>query len=137
MSDLILLPEAVAELDALYETDEDAAALIDVLLESLWDDSDTLELLCRPRNHFTHEPPFECKRYGAMQSIGKNIYTIKVRDLAGALLPYRVLIGFHAQIDAYYVLAIANRKNAYDTNDQLFQTVLERYGRAGIPDYPT
>lgn len=136
MVNLILVKEAEDELDALYDIDEAAAALIDFLLERLLDDDDMLDRLCSPKNHYTYTPPFEIKRYGEMQNLGKNIYTLKIRDEQGALLPYRVLIGYHAQINTYYVLSVPNRDIAYDTTDKVFQDVLDRYGSAGIPDYP-
>lgn len=136
MIGFVPLPEAFDELDRLYDIDEAAAALIDVLFEKLDGDADMLDRLCQPNNHYTYTPPFEIKRYAEMQRRGKNIYTLKVRDDQGALLPYRVLIGYHAQINTYYVLAVIQREIAYDTTDPVFRIVLERYGQCGIPDYP-
>lgn len=136
MTGFAALQEAYDELDALYEVDEAAAALIDVLLETLADDVDMLDRLCQPNNHYTYTPPFEIKRYAEMQRRGKNIYILKVRDEQGALLPYRVLIGYHAQIDIYYVLSVLQREIAYVTTDPAFCNVMRRYEQAGIPTYP-
>lgn len=135
MTGFIPLPEAFDEIDAIYDIDENAAALIDVLLEALAEDDKMLDLLCLPNNHYRYTPPFEIKKYEEMQRRGKNIYTLKVRDERGALLPYRVLIGYHAQIDTYYVLSVLQREIAYEKTDPVFCKVLERYGQAGIPDY--
>jgi hypothetical protein len=52
MAKLIPLQEALDELDSLYDIDEAAAALFDVLLESLNDDADMLSQLFKPANHF-------------------------------------------------------------------------------------
>lgn len=136
MAGLIPLQGAYDDLDAIYEIDEAAAAQFDVLLEHLADDPDMLDRLFRPANHYQYAPPFEVKLYGEMQKRGKNIYAIRVLDEDGALLPYRALMGFHAQIDTYYLLAVLQREIAYDTTDPAFCTVMERYEQAGIPTYP-
>jgi len=136
MPSFIPLQAAYHELDALYELDEDGAALIDVLFEALSDDAQMLARLCQPDDHYTYTPPFEIKRFAAMQRLGKNIYTLKVRDVQGGLLPYRVLMGYHAQIDTYFVLAVLPREIAYDKTDPNFRRVMERYEQAGIPTYP-
>lgn len=136
MAELIPLQEAYDELDAIYEIDAAAAAQFDVLLEHLADDTDMLERLFRPANHYKYTPPFEIKIYGEMQKRGKNIFTIRVLDEDGALLPYRALMGYHAQIDTYYLLAVLQREIAYDTTDPAFRAVVERYEQAGIPTYP-
>ncbi len=135
MTGFILLQEACDEIDALYEADEAAAAMFDVLLEVLADDPEMLARLCLPNNHYTYTPPFEVKRYMDMQRRGKNIFTLKVRNEQGALLPYRMLIGYHAQIDTYYVLAVLHREIAYVTTDPIFTHVMARYEQAGIPTY--
>lgn len=135
MAELYVCPEADEELDALYETDEDAAALIEVLLEQLWEDERMLEMLCRPVDHFMHKPHYEVKRFVLMHKAGKNIYSVKLWSEEGSLYPYRVLIGFNAQEDSFHVLAIAPRKIAYEHTDPLFKSILDRYDAAGIPTY--
>ncbi len=137
MADLIATSEAYAEIDALYEVDEDAADLFEILLETLADDPSMLGRLFRPANHFMYTPPFEIKRFGELQDIGKNIYIIKVRHPEeGHLLPYRLLLGYHSQIDTFYVLTLIDREINYDVSDPNIVTALERYERCGIPDYP-
>lgn len=135
MADLYVCEEADKELDALYEVDEDAAALIDVLLDELANDAATLEWLFRPQDHYEYEPPFEVKEFHEASRRGKNILILKVRSNEGKLLNYRVLVGFNSQIDRYHVLTVANRDISYDTSDALFTAVLERYDRCGIPTY--
>ena len=135
MADLIVLREAFDDLDAIYRTDEEAAALFEVLFEQLDADRVMLENLYRPDNHYKYAPPFEVKKYGEMQRRGKNIFTIKVHDADGVLLPYRALVGHHSQIDTYFLLAFLDREIAYDTSDKAFRTITERYEQAGIPTY--
>lgn len=136
MADLIPTSEAYAEIDALYKVDEDAAALFDLLLETLTDDPEMLERLFRPANHYRYAPPFEIKLFTAMQQAGKNVYIVKVHSEQGQLLPYRLLLGYHAQIDAFYVLTLIEREIDYDLNHPTIVTAIERYERCGIPTYP-
>jgi hypothetical protein len=137
MADLIATSEAYAELDALYEVDEDAAAQFEMLLETLSDNTSMLDRLFRPANHFQYQPPFEIKRFGELQNVGKNIYIIKVRHATeGYLLPYRLLLGYHAQIDTFYVLSLIEREIDYAPRDPTIVAALERYDGCGIPTYP-
>ncbi|MBK6007623.1 hypothetical protein JJB11_16105 [Ramlibacter ginsenosidimutans] len=136
MAVLIVAREAADEIDALYESDEDAAADIDFLIEQLFEDHRTLEELCLPRDHFDFEPAFEIKRFGAAQRLGKNVYSAKLRSTAdNSVIPYRLLVGFDAQRDRYHVLSIAHRNHAYDTRHPHFAELLRRYDDAGIPTY--
>lgn len=135
MAELFVRPEAEDELDALYDVDEDAAALIDVLLDELINDQATLEWLFRPHNHFRYKPPFEVKWFAEAYNTGRNILILKVHSNEGQLLSYRVLVGYHSQKDHYHVLTVVNREISYDTNDPHFAAVLDRYERCGIPVY--
>lgn len=132
---VLFAEEANAELDALYDQDEDAAALFDLLLQELDANDHVRDLLFRPANHFNFTPPFDVGRVGEAQKLGKNVYRIKVRNEAGQFVPWRMLLGFHAQIDVFYVLSVLPRDHAYDTGHESFRQALSRYERLGIPDY--
>lgn len=137
MAELITISEAYVELDALYEVDEDAAAQFEILLETLADDTSMLDRLFRPANNFEYTPPFEIKHFGELQKVGKNIYIIKVHHATeGHLLPYRLLVGYHSQIETYYVLTLIERETNYDIRDPAIIAALERYDGCGIPTYP-
>lgn len=135
MADLFVCKDADADLDAIYEKDEDAGALIEVLLQEIDENNALVEELCRPRRHYLHKPPFEVKRYEEMWALGKNIFILKIHSEDGELLPYRVLYGFNAQRNSYHVLAAVDREIAYDNSDPLFNTILARYEQCGIPTY--
>lgn len=135
MPQILLCKEAENELDELYETDEDAAAMFDLLIEELSQDQQMLDRLCLPANHYKYAPPFDVDRFVEAQRQGKNIYRVKVRRGDGSLVPWRMLLGFHAQKDTYYVLAVTDREFSYDTNQPAFRSLLVRYEQAGIPDY--
>lgn len=137
MAELISISEALDEIDALFDIDEDAAAQFYALLEELENDPKMLERLFRPANHYRYAPPFEIKLFRDMQRMGKNIYIIKVRSVTdGSLLPYRLLLGYHSQIDTFYVLTLIEREIDYDLHDPTIVAALERYDGCGIPTYP-
>lgn len=135
MAALIIVPAADDELDAVYDVDEDAGALIDALLESLAEDQATLGSLFRPDRRFRHQPPFEVKAFAEAQRRGKNIFTLKIWDECGELLNYRVLYAYHGQCDTYYVLSVVSRDDAYDPTKPEFDELLDRYDECGIPTY--
>ena len=135
MADLILMPDVEAELEVLYSTEPDSAALFDVLFDELVYHKEVLDVLCKPAYHHLFDPPFEIKLFQEMWRRGYNIFTMRVFDEHGSLLPRRVLIGYHAQIDVYYPLAFPNREVAYDTTDTAFADVIHRYAEANIPIY--
>ena len=135
MADLILMLDVETELDALYDTEPETAALFDVLFDELVYNKEVLDVLCNPGHRHLFDPPFEIKRFEEMWRMGYNIYTMRVYDEQGALLPRRVLIGYHAQADIYYPLAFPQREFAYETSDPSFSIVVHRYAEAGIPAY--
>ncbi len=135
MPQILLCKEADDELDELYDTDEDAAAMFDLLIEELSQDQRMLDRLCVPANHYKYAPPFDVGLFIEARKLGKNIYRVKVRRDDGSLVPWRMFLGFHAQKDTYYVLAVTDREFSYDTNHPSFRSMLDRYDQAGIPDY--
>lgn len=136
MASFIITPEIDAEIEALWEIDEAAAATALLLLESLYDNKELLEDLCVPKNHYLHAPPFEIKRFGEAQRRGYNILILKFRDEDDDSLPdYRIFIGFNAQRSTYYALALSPRDIAYCPSDDAFRTLLHRYEQCSIPIY--
>lgn len=136
MARLILDPDAEAELDALYDENEDTAADFDLLLERLGEDEKTLEFLCLPENNFKYSPPYEVKKFIEAQNIGRNIFSIKTQDTDGHRTDYRMLIGHDAQKNIYHVLAVTNRDYSYDPGHESFKQLLKRYDDSDIPTYP-
>ena len=135
MYELIVPKEVGEEIDALYETDEDAAAQIDFLLDELVNDQPTLEMLCVAHNNYLYNPAFEVKVFEEAKKQKKNIYILKFRLEDGNLASQRILIGFNSQRSTYYVLAVPDRSISYNTGDPAFIDLLHRYEQCGIPDY--
>lgn len=134
MAELICLEEAFDDIDRLCTPE--VADLFYVLLEELENDSDLLETLFRPTNHYQYSPPFEVKDYVAMQRKGRNFLILKVRNEQGTLLDYRLLLGYHSQIDTYYALTLMDRDIDYELNHPDIRIAIERYEQCGIPTYP-
>ena len=106
-----------------------------MLLESLIDEPQIIELLNRPEVHFAHKPPFETKLFAAMQKKGKNAYIIKVWDEEGQLLPYRCIYAHDPQRDRHHVLMIVDREISYDTNDTNFIELKRRYDALDLRNF--
>lgn len=126
--------EAENELDALYETDEDAAALVDVLLEVV-EDQGHLDGLFRPSVRYRSEPLFEVKEFQAAKAVGRFVLILKVWNHEGQLLPYRIFIGYNSRSEEYWVLSVIDREISYETDNPAFATLLSRYDECNIPVY--
>jgi len=137
MVELLWHREAEQELDALYDVDTDAAALMDALFESIEESPAVLESLFRPRHHYNNKPAFEVKEYKAMHKRGLFVMTIKPSDADGHRASYRALVGYDARNEKFYVLAIAHREVAYEPDDPLFAAIERRYIELGIHPHTT
>ena len=135
MYKLVVTPEVYGEIDALAQSNPDAAADALVLLEELSGDQAELEDLCVTGNRFQYHPPFEVKRLELAVAQGYNIYILKYRDDLGGLPAYRILVGYHSQRGTYYALAFTHRSIAYDQHDVAYRSLRDRYDECGIPSY--
>ncbi|MBK6998889.1 MAG: hypothetical protein IPH35_02560 [Rhodoferax sp.] len=134
MAKLVVTKEIEDEIDLLYEVQPDFADAIEVLLESLYEDLDLLERLHSPDTYPLHTPFFEVKIFTEARGDGYNMYLLKFKDLEGhRIIGYRLFLGFNAQRDIYYALALTNRNHAYDTNHPAYRDLCHRYERYGIP----
>lgn len=121
------------ELDALWDSDEDAAALIEELLWQFEDAPELLDELCRERRHVTHNPSFEVKRFKHMWNKGYTVYALKIWPDEGRAIQYRVLYAHHPQKDIYYVLTVMQRDIDYDADKHLINKIIAAYEEIGIP----
>ena len=132
---LIVTKEVQNEIEALKKTNFDAAIAALLLLEALADDQDELEYLCTPGNRFQYTPGFEVKNFVLAQKQGFNINILKFCDEDGAQPRHRILVGFHAQRNTYYALAVTHRNVSYDQNSDEYRILRDRYNDYGIPLY--
>ena len=127
--------DAEAELDALWKSDEDAAALIEELLWQFEESPALLDELCKEKRHVTHAPSFEVKRFQHMWQRGYTVYTLKIWPDGGSAISYRVLYAHHPQKDAYHVLAVMQRDLDYDADKALIDRIIAACEAIGIPCY--
>lgn len=123
------------ELDALWESDEDSAALIEELLWQFEENEDLLDELCREKRHVLHVPDFEVKRFQYMWNSGYTIYILKIWPSSGREIHYRVLYAHHPQADSYHVLTVMQRDINYESDKELIDTLIAACEEIGIPTH--
>ena len=134
MTKLVVTKEIEEEIDRLYEVQPDLADAVEVLLESLYEDLDLLERLHSPDTYPLHTPFFEVKIFIEARDNGYNIYFLKFKDLDNhGIIGYRIFLGFNAQRDIYYALALTDRDHAYDTSHHAYRNLCARYEQYRIP----
>lgn len=133
---LIVTKEVKDEIEALSHSDVEAAASAVLLLDELALDQHALENLCVVGNRFKFRPPFEVKTFVAAARQGYNIFILKyLRDEEDSLPPYRLLVGFNAQKNVYYALALTHRDVSYSLSGDEYRALRHRYEQCGIPIY--
>lgn len=135
MLKIVITEPAKEDLDRLDEVDEDAAAEIEVALEEISNDQRLLEKLTKKKYKSLDTPEFEVDRFEELWQQGLNMLRLKFWDWEGSLLPYRVLYAYDPRKDVYFVLAVVERKNAYDTNHPILARVVTQYHELGIRTY--
>lgn len=133
MPSLIYALDAEDEIDALWDSDEDAAALIDELLCQFEEAPELLDELCRESRHVNHDPSFQVKRFKHMWHSGYTIYTLKIWPNEGQEIHYRILYAHHPQKDIYYVLTVMQRDVNYEADKELIHKLISAYEGFGIP----
>lgn len=132
MASLIVEPNAEADLDELYELNEDAAAIITVLLDDIYANDDLIEILCKNRSSRYKDPAFNNERFIELWNDGYTIFRLKIWDFDGALLDYRVLTAYDGRTDCTHVLGILHRDFAYDTSHPKVRRCISDYDAIGI-----
>jgi len=132
MPRLIVQPSAEADLDELYEIDEEAAATINVLLDEIYGNEQLIELLCRDRVARREDPAFDNERFIELWNDGYTIYRLKMWDFDGALIPYRVLHAYDGRTDCTHILAILPREHSYDTAHEKVRRCVGDYDALGF-----
>lgn len=136
MTKLVITREVEVDIDALYPVQPDVADAAEMLLKNLYENLDLLLHLHEPSSYPLQTPVFEVKLFVEAQKAGYNIYSLKFQELNGFLADHRMFLGFNAQHDIYYALALTHRSIAYDTNHAAFGQMLARYEQRAIPKIP-
>ncbi|WP_157412265.1 hypothetical protein [Acidovorax sp. Root217] len=128
------IEEFEEDLEALYETHPDVAGLIDALIEELGNDEDYLQTLLDdvPKWHFMYQPAFEFKLFSEARKSNRSIYSLKLYDLDGSKIPFRVFVTYDRAVNEYLVLSVQPRKTCYDTSTADYRDLCDRYDRLNI-----
>jgi len=124
---LFVHDDATADLEALWETEPQAAARIADLLEQLEGDSDLLDRLTQHDYGAYHSADFHVSKWQEHWRKGRDLWRLKVWDLEDKGLRYRVVYAFKPREQHYHVLAIAPREFDYDTSHPISQRILRAY----------
>lgn len=124
---LFVHQDAVADLEALWESEPQAAARIAVLLEELEGNPDLLDRLSQQGYGTHHTADFSVSKWFEYWNQGKDLWRLKVWDLEDKGLKYRIIYAFTPRKLHYHVLAIAPREFNYETNHPISQRLLRAY----------
>lgn len=136
MTKLVVTKEIEGELDELDHAQPDLVDAAELLLENLYENLDLLGRLHVPNTYPLSTPIFEVKLFEEAQRRNYNIYLLKFNRLDEYLADHRIFLGFNAQRDIYYALAITHRFHAYDPNHPSFGSLCNRYDQYKIPQIP-
>lgn len=132
MPELIVEPHAEADLDELFESDPDTAAIIDVLLDEIFGNEELIQLLCTDRANRREDPAFDNERFIELWNDGYTIYRLKIWDMDGALINHRALHAYDGRSDCTHILGILHRDYAYDTAHEKVRRCVGDYESIGI-----
>lgn len=132
---LALHADAEADLDRIYEENEDAGADIEVFLEEAKNNQETLDNLTRKGYVQYGEWPFDVKEWEKAKRSKYILWRIRLLWLEGPAAKYRIVYAFHPIEHRYYVLGIVDRNFNYDLNHERSKQILAAYNALNIPRY--
>jgi hypothetical protein len=132
---IVLHRGAQSDLDALWESDPESAAIILALLQEAKANHEVIDTFSSQDFGFGGTKPYNVQRWAAQQDKGRNLWRLKIWELERVRARYRVVYAFNPRIQRYYVLGVFDRDFNYDESDQRTQRVLEVYDRLDIPEY--
>ncbi len=132
---LVLHHSAEADLDRIFEEDEDAAADIAAFLEEAQKNQETLDNLTR-RGYISYgDWPYSVDEWQETKGsrYRYNLWRLRLLWLTGAAARYRIVYAFHPGEYRYYVLAIVDRDFQYDAQDERSRRIFAEYDALNIP----
>ena len=134
---LALHADAEADLDRIYEEDEDAGADIEVFLEEAKNNQVTLDNLTRRKYVEYGEWPYSVDEWQETKSprYKYNLWRIRLLWLVGSAAKYRIVYAFHPIEYRYYVLGIVDRNFEYDPKNERSKQIFAAYDALNIPRY--
>ncbi len=132
---LALHSDAEADLDHIYEEDEDAGSDIAVFLEEAKNNQETLDNLTRKGYVQYGEWPFSVDEWEEAKRSRYNLWRVRLLWLDGAASKYRIIYAFHTVEYRYYILGIVNRNFNYDLQHERSKQILAACDALNIPRY--
>lgn len=123
------------DLEALWNEDEDAAALIVAFFDEAKHNQTLLDNLTRNKFVSYGDWPFSVEVWAAQQSRKLNLWRLKLLDFEGSATKLRIIYAFHPQEYRYYIFGIAPRSFEYDPSHPFSQRVESAYRDLDIPEY--
>lgn len=131
---LIIHDDAEKDLDAIFEENEDAAAVLVALLELLKVNQDLLDRLTQRGFVNYGAPHFNVDEWQETRKTKYNLW--RIRELSSAdAAGYRIVYAYHPQELKYYVFAILEREFVYDSTNPRVARIFEIYDAYNIPRY--
>lgn len=131
---LALLGDAEADLDRLFDEQEEAAASIAVFLDEAKSNQSTLENLSRNGFIQFDDPKFDVKEWVEQKKSKRNLWRLRLWTVKSAS-SYRVVYAFHPVQMRYYVLGIVHRDFDYAAGHATTHRILDAYDALAIPGY--
>lgn len=133
MFELAITEEAEAQLDALWESDPDAAADLTVILEEVRDDQEVLSAM---RVHQRKEGRFHVSRFLSLYAKSMNVWRLKayIMEREHDLLSYRIIYAFDNRDCTYHVLGFMHRDQNYEKDKQFTGRIQSIYRRLGLEE---
>lgn len=132
---VVVHDDAEEELDALWETNEDAAAFIETFLEEIQNDQRLLESLTIKGHVKSDALRFDVEEIESQKKEKRNLWRVKIWDIENRDGKIRIVYAFHPKEFRYYILGITPRDINYDTSHPRFKKLLNAYEELGIPSY--
>ncbi len=127
-------PDFESDLDDLWETDEDAAALVVAFFEEAKTNQSLLDNLTRNKFVSYGDWPYSVEVWASAQSRQLNLWRLKLLGLEGDAKKLRIIYAFHPREYRYYVLGIVPREFNYDPQHPISQRVVAAYRDLDLPE---
>ena len=132
---LALHNDAEADLDRIYEEDENVGADIEAFLEEAKNNQVTLDNFTRRKYVEYGEWPFSVDEWQEAKQSKYNLWRVRLLWLTGSAAKYRIVYAFHPVEFRYYILGIVNRDFKYDLQHERSKQILAAYDALNIPRY--
>lgn len=128
MLHLFVHHDAQKDLDELWESDEDAAALIEATLDEIRGNEALLDaLLEHDFGKRGDGASFHVNKWVQLWRQGKDLWRLKVWELENERKRWRIIYAYMPTESRYYVLGVAPREFDYDPNHPLSQRIMAAY----------